>query len=408
MLLAIQTLILSPSLLSPSSSPSSPLVSVTSTILSAQRHSYAPPRQPKRKTASSQAPDVHLVAAVSRAVAVSMRTTKLRYQELLQRLADLGNTILPWASATPSASGTQVTLKKQNIHQYISDILSHIDLINRMKQQAQQQPHHIDVDEEEKKTVIPLISTNNYNHCNILSTPNHDYVNLLTPSVTGEVEDVKPLFLLSQIPPTPLPLQSPISIPATPLTPSTPSMPAITQTTTTAAPISHLPVPSPPPSFSRNEAIRAQRQRQVERAKRRLNAILHPEQQQQQQQQHQQQQYTAVKAEEDEEEQKYDPNDFLIERLLLQGVSEEHLITHGFSTSATTPSPSFTSMTVSGNNVELGESDIPDSEMDQYIKSPAEVQAWLQLHAMTESANNGSKKRTTEQVSNGANKRKRK
>lgn len=82
-----------------------------------------------------------------------------------------------------------------------------------------------------------------------------------------------------------------------------------------------------------------------------------------------------------------DEESLLIEKLLLEGV-DESLLLDGYygspsSTSSAQQIPSTNSLSISNktwlDSPELNNLDIPDRELHQYIKSPAEVKAWTEL-----------------------------
>jgi len=103
-----------------------------------------------------------------------------------------------------------------------------------------------------------------------------------------------------------------------------------------------------PPSFRQSEASRDKRRAKIESVKRKLNS-------------------------EDEKKVDLDMEEITIEKLLKQGYKEEQIL----ELSINHPLPSnWATMLL---DTELSEQDIPDCELDHFIKSPTEIEKYLDL-----------------------------
>jgi len=104
-----------------------------------------------------------------------------------------------------------------------------------------------------------------------------------------------------------------------------------------------------PPSFRQSEASRDKRRAKIESVKRKLNS-------------------------EDEKKVDFDIEDITIQNLLKQGYNEEQIL----ELSINHPLPkNWDAMLL---DTELSEQDIPDSDLEHFIKTPAEIEKYLDLN----------------------------
>jgi len=127
-----------------------------------------------------------------------------------------------------------------------------------------------------------------------------------------------------------------------------------------------------PPSFLYNQKLRERRCQKLERAKQRLFSTLT---------EGQVDPMKCTNLHDKPHFQEYDEEDRIIELLLLQGVPDETILTGYYDVDPTVHS---TSVNIGSNSKELGEYDLPDEELHQFVRSEHDLEYEERLYVHTD------------------------